>query len=110
MICACLPALNILVSRFGNSNPSSKKQSHGSGYHLSKVRNVDGSWNGPGPAEYQPNHPDFCSDQSGLISNAQGFPNSAQGGSASSFQDAADPDGIRKTVAMSQSVEIVGHR
>ncbi|KKA23219.1 hypothetical protein T310_2712 [Rasamsonia emersonii CBS 393.64] len=112
LICACLPALNVLVSRVGHSGPSSKKRSHGSGYQLSKVRNVDETWNEPGAVGNQPNHPDFCSDQSGLISNAQGFPNSlsAQGGSSSSLRGLEETDGIRKTVAMSQSVEIVGNR
>ncbi|EED23796.1 conserved hypothetical protein [Talaromyces stipitatus ATCC 10500] len=99
LICACLPALNILVSQI----PKSSNASNSQGFQFSKIRR---SRNDTTRKDHE-DHEDgsgFCSDERTLISNID---------ASRSLPDSIDADGhmgtgmgIMKSVAVSQSVVV----
>ncbi|GLI75379.1 hypothetical protein PoHVEF18_003633 [Penicillium ochrochloron] len=94
LICACLPVLNVLISHYKKEYSSQKYYNHGSEIQLGdrKSGNISQSASRFGKT---PNFGDQ-NDQSHLISFA-GAPDASD----SIYND----DGIRKTVAVSQTVE-----
>jgi hypothetical protein len=123
LICACLPALNALVSKTrdpvsgsgsgsgtetgSGSFPKKSYRSSTSAIRLSKIRR---SKNDPSEVEDNKDEPGlYYSDQRTLISNAQVSRNTSSFAerSRSSLQDHAESGGIMKMVAVSQSVEVV---
>ena len=94
LICACLPVLNVLYAHYRRETSSQRYYDQGSDIQMRARK----SGNTSHLASHRTNVPDFGSqtDQSHLISFA-GAPEVAN----SIYEE----DGIRKTVAMSQTVE-----
>ncbi|KAI2794928.1 hypothetical protein POX_a01529 [Penicillium oxalicum] len=94
LICACLPVLNVLYAHYRRETSSQRYYDQGSDIQMRARK----SGNNSHLASHRTNVPDFGSqtDQSHLISFA-GAPEVAN----SIYEE----DGIRKTVAMSQTVE-----
>jgi hypothetical protein len=89
LICACLPVLNVLIAHYKKEYSSQKYYAHGSDMHLG-----DRSQGSKAAARWE-TAPNF-GDESHLVTYA---------GTPATDESLHNVDGIRKTVAVEQTVE-----
>ncbi|KAL4914854.1 hypothetical protein BDW62DRAFT_219802 [Aspergillus aurantiobrunneus] len=100
LICACLPSLNIVITKVRNHSYKTNAyyEQHGSSVQLSRVRGNTNKGISMSRSRHEPENGELNSDQSHLISYA---------GAVERGSDRGVRGGIQKTVDVQQTVEVV---